>query len=213
MIATPNLRYAILSIALCAISPWASAQSEPQTRPAWLPDAIGLHIASAHSNSGSKAPGSLGWNNRNLGAFADWHLGSSSVFSHQLHHSLIAGGFNNSLGEKSLYAGLDTTSQPIHTPAGRFNLSLSAALLTGYDRAVRIHIGGATIPDGLRVKIRCTDALGCQQWLTKPIILPAIAPGIDWQPPIKPAPTLRLSYLHDAGQGSKALHLSARWSL
>lgn len=209
----PQLRYAMVFIALCAISPWASAEPDAEAHPAWLPSAIGLHIGSAHSNSGSKAPGSLGWNNRNLGAFAAWHVGSSTVFGHQLQHSLIAGGFKNSLFEQSLYAGFDTTSEPIHTRAGRFNFALSTALLTGYDRAVRPFIGGATIPDGYRVKVRCTDALGCQRWLTKPTILPAITPGIDWQPALKHSPTLRLSYLHDAGVGSKALHLSARWSL
>lgn len=50
-----QLRYAMVFIALCAISLWASAETDAEARPAWLPSAIGLHIASAHSNSGSKA--------------------------------------------------------------------------------------------------------------------------------------------------------------
>ncbi len=207
------MKAAILIIALCAASAPVMCQSDAPARTAMLPSTVGLHLTSVHSNSGSGAPGALGWNNRNTGAFLGWRAGSSQILGQQLQHTIIAGGFKNSLREESLYAGLDTTSEPIHTRAGRFNLSLSAALLTGYDRPVRAYIGGATVPEGHTVKVRCTAQLGCQKWLTKPTILLAITPGIDWQPAIQHAPILRLSYLHDSGgTGSKAVHLTSRWS-
>lgn len=212
------MKSALLFIAFCAISTWASAQNgleaEPESRPAWLPITVGLHIASQHADSG-KLPGnpqSRGWNNANTGAFLGWHLGSSQIGSASLSHQLIVGGFRNSLYQTSYYIALDTTMPLAQTRLGHFGAALSLFAVSGYNEVIGNYFGGP-VPAGLRVANLCTPAAGCRDVLVKSVILPALAPGLDYRPALAIAPTLRLSYLHDSGgTGSKAIHLISRWS-
>lgn len=204
------MKNAILLVALCAAFITASAQEWPKN--SIIPSTIGLHIASRHANTAAPVPGNRGWNDENIGIFAGWDVGSSQTLGLQLHHQIIAGGFNNSLFERSLYAGLDTTSERLHTPLGSFGAALSITAASGYDRMTGNYTAGSPVPAGQRIRTRCTAASGCRDVLTKPTIIAAIAPGVDFSPAFSPKMTLRLSYLHDAGVGSKAVHLSSRWS-
>ena len=178
-----------------------------------LPDAVGLHLGSQHADSGKDVAGSFGWNNRNVGVFAGWNVGRSSLLGVSLKHQIVAGGYQSSLYERSYYLGLDTHTEALQTRLGSFAFAITVSAVSGYDVYKGEYAGGA-VPNGQRVRTRCTPATGCRDVLTEKAIKPAIAPGIDYKPPFaSPAtPTFRLSYLHDSGgTGSKALHLTSRW--
>lgn len=208
------MKRTLISIALCAASTWASAQSEPDQRPAWLPSTIGLHLASQHADKGKVAgdPRSLGWNNANTGLLIGWRLGQSQIAGAGVQHQLVVGGFRNSLFKQSHYIAIDSSLPLAQTRLGSFAASLSLGAISGYDRMTGVYAGGP-IPAGQRVEYRCDAAAGCRNVLLKNIIAPLFAPAIDYRPALPAAPTLRLTYLHDSGNtGSKAVHLSARWN-
>ena len=208
------MKAAILLIALCAASMPAMCQNDAQNRAPWLPSTVGLHIASQHADSGKIAgdPASRGWNNANTGAFIGWQLGRSQIAGLSLSHQLAVGGFRNSLFQRSYYIGVDTTTPIAQTRIGSFGAALSVSAITGYDQMQGVYTGGP-VPAGQRIVNRCTPATGCRDVVVKSVIRPAIAPAIDFKPAISGAPTLRLSYLHDSGgTGSKAVHLTSRWS-
>lgn len=207
-------RAAISCIALCAASMPAISQNDAQNRPAFLPSTVGLHIASKHADSGKVAgdPASRGWNNKNYGGFAGWRLGKTEVFGQSLSHEIVVGGFFNSLFKDSYYVALDTTIPIAQTRLGSFGAALSVSAISGYDEMQGVYAGGP-VPSGQRVANRCTSATGCRNVLVKDVIRATLAPGIDFKPAIQDAPTLRLQYLHDSGStGSKAVHLTSRWS-
>lgn len=214
-----QLRYAMVSTALCAISTWASAQSEPdagQSRSAWLPSAVGLHLASRHDDRGPAVAGSLGWNDRTAGAYALWPMHRPQLGPIQTTGSAALGYIHrNSLFQPSVYAAYHLRSQALQTPLGAFSLGGSAGVFfVGYDKAIApgvAHTG--PVPAGHSVKVRCTAAKGCINQLVKPTPAPLLSAGLFWQHKASSPFTVGLQRLPRSGTtGSAAWTLTADWS-
>lgn len=114
-----------------------------------LPDVVGLHLVSVHSDSGKAAAGSRGWNNANPGIYARWDNG------------FTLGGYRNSLFRDSYYAGWTFTDR-----ADRF--ALTAGVVTGYDKV--------TSGPGDRQEVRCADT--CRTVNLKNVVLPMLVPSV-----------------------------------
>lgn len=84
------------------------------TLDSFAPEAVGLHLASVHSNNGRDYMGPDGWNDANPGVYI------------RLHNGLTAGVLQNSERRTSVYGGWT-----ISTPGRMFSLTLGA--ITGYE--------------------------------------------------------------------------------
>lgn len=200
--------------AVLALAGAALAQ-EGGERNGLLPSTIGLHLGSRHVQP-EAMPSSRGWNDANYGGFVGWRMGQTRPLGMALDHMLVVGTLRNSLFELTRYIGVDTTSPMLQTWLGGFALAATVNLMDGYDD-YKAEFTGQAFGASQRLRNRCNAALGCRNVVTKPALLLALIPGVDFQPALpglaKAArPVMRLSYLHDSGDaGGRGVHLTMRW--
>jgi hypothetical protein len=149
------------------------------------PSVIGLHLHSVHAtHGGSTSPDDLGWNNRNVGAYARWDNG------------FTVGAFRNSLHRKSAYIGWTLTDGD-----DRFAITLGA--VSGYDKVVADGTGD-------HQAVRCDAEHGCRMVSLKRTILPLIVPSVRL--PITNQLSARVALLAPARKPA-AVHFALEWKL
>lgn len=159
----------VLLLAICTPGPVQAAEPGGYT--------VGVHVASRHF------PGRTHLHDVNPGLY---------VVSPE---GWVAGGYRNSLGRPSMYAGKVFTAGPA---------SLTLGLISGYRRHLTIH------------ETQCTDPAytWCTRWDTgvKTAITGLVAPSVRL--PVVAGVSARLTWLPSYGQlKSNALHLSIERAL
>jgi hypothetical protein len=224
------MKPAILIIALCAASMPAISQNDAQTRPAFLPSVVGLHLGTRHDDSGKQqgqartwvdASGTVfqtsaqGWNNNTPGIYALWPLHQPQIGPVRATGHLAIGHIaRNSLFQPSTYAAYHLRSQPLATRLGAFSAGASAGVFfNGYDKSVQANFNpAAPVPAGHSVKVRCSQQLGCVPHLVKPTAAPLLSAGVFWQANATSPLTLGLQRLPESGTtGSAAWTFTADW--
>lgn len=147
------------------------------------PAVIGLHLRSVHRDDGKGQDGAIGWNNRNLGAYARWSNG------------LTVGAFRNSLYRTSVYVGWTVSDD-----ADRFALTLAA--MSGYDKL--------TDGPGDHQAVRCDATHGCRTVNLKSVVLPVLVPSVRLG--LTDRLSARISAIVPPGQ-PVAIHFSLEWRL